>query len=177
MVQLSTTTESGGRGHVVHTDFAADREEERRNHRPGRQQLLRQRSRMERVGEAIARFFGSLFFIAAHVLFIAGWVLVNIGMIPGLQPFDPYPFTFLSSVVSIEFIFLATFVLMNQKHQIRRTEQWAHLHLQFSMLAEQEVTKNMRMLHLICQSAAQATRRRPPRSEGTDSGDACNGAR
>ena len=115
------------------------------------QQLLRQRSRMERVGEGIARLFGSLYFVVAHALFISAWVLLNTGVIPRVSPFDPYPFAFLSTVVGVEFILLTTFVLMNQKHQIRRTEQWAHLHLQLSMLTEQEVTKNMQMLHLICQ--------------------------
>lgn len=113
-------------------------------------QLLDQRSRTDRLGEGVARFFGSLSFIAAHVLFIAGWVLLNTGMIPGVSPFDPYPFAFLSLVVGIEFILLTTFVLMNQKHQMRRSEQWANLHLQLSMLTEQEVTKNLQMLHLIC---------------------------
>src|SRR5216684_4512536 len=82
------------------------------------QQLLRQQSRMERIGEAVARFFGSLYFIVAHVFFIAGWVILNTGAISGVSPFDPYPFAFLSSVVSVEFILLTTFVLMNQKHQI-----------------------------------------------------------
>ena len=113
-------------------------------------QLLDQRSRTDRLGEGVARFFGSLSFIAAHVLFIAGWVLLNTGMIPGVSPFDPYPFAFLSLVVGIEFILLTTFVLMNQKHQMRRSEQWANLHLQLSMLTEQEVTKSLQMLHLIC---------------------------
>lgn len=114
-------------------------------------QLLRQRSRLERVGESIARFFGSMYFIVAHVMFIVAWVLVNTGLIAEVPPFDPYPFAFLSSVVGVEFIFLTTFVLMNQKQQISRSEQWAHLHLQLSMLTEQEVTKNMRMLHHISQ--------------------------
>src|SRR5258708_6232187 len=114
-------------------------------------QLLRQRPRLERVGETIARFFGSLYFIVAHVLFIVGWVLVNTGFIANVPPFDPYPFAFLSSAVGVEFIFLTTFVLMNQNQQIHRSEQWAHLHLQLSMLTEQEVTKNMRMLHRIGQ--------------------------
>ena len=113
-------------------------------------QLLRQRSPMEHIGEAIARFFGSLKFIVAHVFFITGWIVLNTGTVPGMQPFDPYPFTFLSFMVGIEFIFLTTFVLMNQKHQIRRAEQWSHLHLQLSMLTEQEVTKSMQMLHMIC---------------------------
>ena len=52
--------------------------------------------------------------------------------------------------MGIEFIFLTTFVLINQKHEIRRTEQWWHLHLQLSMLTEQEVTKNMQMLAAVC---------------------------
>lgn len=115
------------------------------------QQLLGQRSLTEHLGEGIARFFGSLTFIIAHVLFIAGWVLLNTCMIPGASPFDPYPFALLSAVVGIEFIFLTTFVLINQNHQMRRSEQWANLDLQLSMLTEQEVTKNMQMLHLICQ--------------------------
>ncbi len=29
-------------------------------------------------------------------------------------------------------------------------EQWSHLNLQLSMLAEQEVTENVKMLHTIC---------------------------
>ena len=68
-----------------------------------------------------------------------------------LRPFDPYPFPFLSLIVGIEFIFLTTGVLINQKHQMRRAEQWSHLRLQLSMLTEQEVTKNMQILHMICQ--------------------------
>jgi uncharacterized membrane protein len=76
---------------------------------------------------------------------------VEWGSGPGARPFDPYPFGLLALVVGIEFIFLTTFVLMNQKHQMGRTEQWAHLDLQLSMLAEQEVTKNMQLLQLICQ--------------------------
>jgi uncharacterized membrane protein len=114
-------------------------------------QLLRQRSPMERIGEAIARFFGSLNFIVAHVFFIAGWIALNTGTFTRMQSFDPYPFTFLSFIVGIEFIFLTTFVLLNQKYQMRRAEQWSHLHLQLSMLTEQEVTKSMQMLDMICQ--------------------------
>jgi uncharacterized membrane protein len=83
-------------------------------------------------------------------LFIAAWFVVNLGLFPNVQPFDPYPFPFLGLIVGIEFIFLTTFVLMNQNLQSRREAQWAHLNLQLAMLAEHEVTKNMQMLHLIC---------------------------
>ena len=115
------------------------------------QQLLAQQSRTEWWGSGVARFFGSLRFVVAQVFFIIAWVFLNTQRIAGLQPFDPYPFPFLSLIVGIEFIFLTTCVLINQKHQMRRAEQWSHLHLQLSMLTEQEVTKNMQILHMIGQ--------------------------
>jgi uncharacterized membrane protein len=113
------------------------------------QQLGRQ-NRIGRMGETIARFFGTLHFIIAHAVFFTGWFVLNLGLIPAAPPFDPYPFSFLGLIVGIEFIFLTTFVLMNQNLQSRREEQRAHLNLQLGMLAEHEVTKNMQMLHLIC---------------------------
>ena len=71
-------------------------------------------------------------------------------MLINFEAFDPYPFPLLSLVVGIEFILLTTFVLMNQNLQSRRQEKWGHLTLQISLLTEQEVTKNMQMLHKIC---------------------------
>ena len=114
------------------------------------QQMAGQQTRMDRIGDAIASFFGTLRFIIAHAVFIAGWLALNLGLFPHVHPFDPYPFPFLALIVGIEFIFLTTFVLMNQNLQSRREAQWAHLNLQLAMLAEHEVTKNMQMLHMIC---------------------------
>ncbi len=115
------------------------------------QALLSKRNLAERMGERVAHFFGSLLFIAAHICFISVWIIINTGGTKRIAPFDPYPFPFLALIVAIEFIFLTTFVLMNQKYQIRREEQWSHLHLQLSMLTEQEVTRNMQMLRAISQ--------------------------
>src|ERR1700683_2906820 len=115
------------------------------------QALLRKRNLAERMGESVARFFGSLLFIAAHILFFTCWIVINTGRFGKIAPFDPFPFSFLSLIVGIEFIFLTTFVLLNQKYQIRREEQWSHLHLQLSMLTEQEVTRNVQMLRAISQ--------------------------
>ncbi len=113
-------------------------------------QLHRDRSGIERFGDRIARYFGSFAFICAHSVFIAAWVLLNVGMIPALPAFDPYPFSFLALVVAVEFIFLTTFVLMNQAHQMRRTEQWAMLTLQMCLLSEQEQTRSLELLRLVC---------------------------
>ena len=114
------------------------------------QQLHGSRSRVEKVGDAVARFFGSLWFIAAHVVVFSAWIASNLAVVPGVAAFDPYPFPFLGFVVGVEFIFLTTFVLMNQSLQSRRQERWGHLTLQVCLLTEQEVTKSLQMLHLIC---------------------------
>lgn len=110
------------------------------------------RSRVEKIGEGIARFFGSLWFITAHMLFIAIWIILNIKVLYDVPAFDPYPFPFLGLVVGIEFIFLTTFVLMNQNLQSRRQEHWGHLTLQICLLSEQEITRNMQMLQEICRT-------------------------
>jgi uncharacterized membrane protein len=116
------------------------------------QQLVAQRSRTERWGSSVAHFFGSLRFVVAQILFFGAWMALNASGITWFGSFDPYPFPFLSLIVGIEFIFLTTFVLTNQKYQMRHAEQWSHLHLQLSMLTEQEVTKNMQMIHTICRN-------------------------
>ncbi len=115
------------------------------------QQLHGRRSQVEKIGDWIARFFGSLWFIAAHAAFFGGWIVLNVQVLPGVRAFDPYPFPFLGFIVGIEFIFLTTFVLINQNVQSKRQEQWGHLTLQIALLTEQEVTKTLQMLHLICQ--------------------------
>jgi len=115
------------------------------------QQLVAHQSRTERWGSGVARFFGSFRFVVAQIFFVAAWIVLNAERTTWLRPFDPYPFPFLSLIVGIEFIFLTTCVLINQKHQMRRAEQWSHLHLQLSMLTEQEVTENIKMLHMVCQ--------------------------
>jgi uncharacterized membrane protein len=105
------------------------------------QQLLQRRPLLERLGETIAHFFGRVSLIAAHTALIGMWVLWNVSRLHSALPFDPYPFSLLSLGMVVEFILLTTFVLMYQKHQSLRNEDWAHLQLQLSMLIEQEGTK------------------------------------
>ncbi len=113
-------------------------------------ELHESRSRVERIGDGITHFFGSLRFIAAHALVLAAWIVLNSRVLIYVAPFDPYPFPLLSFIFSVEFFFLTTFVLMNQNLQSRRQEKWRHLTLQVSILTEQEVTKCMQAIHQIC---------------------------
>ncbi len=74
---------------------------------------------------------------------------MNTGLVPGVRPFDPYPFSFLTLVVSLEAIFLSIWILIGQNEMERLADRRAHLDLQINMLAEQESTAAIRMLQRI----------------------------
>src|SRR4029079_5842946 len=99
--------------------------------------------------EVIARFCGSMTFVWVHVAWFGAWILIN--ALPGLPHLDPFPFTFLTLVVSLEAIFLSTFILISQNHDTRISERRNHLDLQLNLLSEQENTQMIRMLRAIAE--------------------------
>jgi len=111
---------------------------------------LYSRSLSDRISDAITQFSGSMFFIVIHALWFTAWIAENTGVIPGTTPFDPFPFNFLTLLVSLEAIFLSTFVLMSQNRFSRQADKRAHLDLQINLLAEQEATVMLQLLHKIC---------------------------
>jgi len=111
--------------------------------------FLEQRSRTDRVADAIGSFTGSLKFVMVHALVYGFWIAVNTGLVPGFHRFDPFPFLLLSMLVSLEAIFLSTFLLMKQNRMSRREDLRAHLDLQINLLAEKEMTMVLQMLQRI----------------------------
>jgi uncharacterized membrane protein len=73
-------------------------------------------------------------------------VSANAGLLPGVKPFDPFPFPFLTMTVSLEAIFLALFVLASQNRLARQADKRSHLDLQIDLLAEREMTAVLRLL-------------------------------
>lgn len=110
---------------------------------------LRESSTAERISVAITEFCGSVKFIWVHVIWFGSWVTLNT-LFPSIA-FDPFPFTFLTLVVSLEAIFLATFILISQNRETRLTERRNNLDLQINLLAEQENTKMLGLLHRIAE--------------------------
>ena len=106
-----------------------------------------QRTRTDRLAEKIASFCGSMTFVWVHVVWFSSWILLN--LIPGIRHVDPFPFTFLTLIVSLEAIFLSTFILISQNLDSRISERRSHLDLQLNLLSEQENTKMIVMLHAI----------------------------
>lgn len=113
------------------------------------EKYLRDRSLGERVSDIIAAFSGSMTFVILHIVIYTLWILINLKILPIVRPFDPYPFMLLSMVVSLEAIFLSTFVLMKQNRMSKRADTRAHLDLQINLLAEKEMTMVLQMLRLI----------------------------
>jgi uncharacterized membrane protein len=109
------------------------------------------RSIGERMGDAIARYAGRLWFISAHAIWFGGWIFLNAGLVRGIPAFDPYPYQFLTFVVSLEAIFLSLFILMSQNRGNKQADSRSHLDLQVNLLAEQESTKMLEMLQKICE--------------------------
>ena len=107
------------------------------------------RSLSARCATGLIRFAGTTAFAAVHLVWFVVWLVVNIGVVPGVRPFDPYPFNFLTLVVSLEAIFLSIWILIGQNEMERLADRRAHLDLQINMLAEQESTAAIRMLQRI----------------------------
>ena len=108
-----------------------------------------ERTPSDRVAEKIARFCGSMTFVWVHVFWFGLWILVN--LFPGIRHIDPFPFTFLTLVVSLEAIFLSTFILISQNHDTKISERRNHLDLQINLLSEQENTQMLMMLRAIAE--------------------------
>lgn len=102
-------------------------------------------SRSDRIASHLAGFSGSMIFVYIHVVFFSGWLVINSGVFPG-PAFDPFPYGLLTVVVSLEAIFLSTFVLISQNRQASLADRRAKVDLQVNMIAEQEVTKLIQLV-------------------------------
>ena len=107
------------------------------------------RAKSDQIADVIANFCGSIPFVWAHVIWFAGWTIINIA--PGIRHFDPFPFNFLTLIVSLEAIFLSTFILISQNHETRLSDRRNQLDLQINLLTEQENTKMLTLLGRIAE--------------------------
>lgn len=115
------------------------------------QDALERRTTAERISEAVAKFIGSVAFLLLQILLVLTWSAINLHLISGVKPFDPFPFGILALVISSESVILTIFVLMSQNRMTRQAERRSHLDLQVGLLAEQELTTVLEMQQKICQ--------------------------
>ena len=80
----------------------------------------RRQSIENRVADRITRFSGSMTFVYLHILWFASWIGFGV---------EAYPFGLLTMIVSLEAIFLSTFVMISQnradeKREVVANQQW-----------------------------------------------------
>jgi uncharacterized membrane protein len=109
------------------------------------------RSYADRIADWIAKSFGSLTFLLLNISFFVLWIVVNLNFVPGITPFDPFPFGLLTLMVSLEAIFLTIFVLISQTRIERIENLREDVGLHFEIITEEEITKLMQMTKLIAE--------------------------
>ncbi len=122
------------------------------------------RSRQERMADAITRFTGSMRFVFIHLVVFGLWIVINLGWIPGIPQFDP-TFVVLAMIASVEAIFLSTFVLISQNRMAALADKRADLDLQISLLAEHEITRLITLVTAIAERLELDAARNPELAE------------
>lgn len=107
---------------------------------------LRSRSTLTQISDKLTAFCGSSFFLVSHIIFFSIWIPVNLDLIKGVPPFDPFPFGLLTMVVSLEAIFLAIFILVSQNRSSYINTLRDEVHLRVNLIAEEEITKVLELL-------------------------------
>jgi uncharacterized membrane protein len=104
------------------------------------------RTPLDRFVDGITGFCGRIVFVWVHAAWFVTWIALNELRI---VRFDRFPFSLLTLIVSLEVIFLSTFILISQNRQGKLNERRNHLDLQINLLSEQENTKMLTMLAAI----------------------------
>lgn len=88
------------------------------------------------AADGITNFAGSMRFVYIHSIWFGLWIAVNIGLAGFNREFDKFPFGLLTMIVSLEAIFLATFVMISQNRQAARSDIRSRLDFENNLRSE-----------------------------------------
>jgi uncharacterized membrane protein len=97
---------------------------------------VRRKSIEDRIADKITDFSGSMMFVYLHIIWFASWIGFGV---------ESYPYGLLTMIVSLEAIFLSTFVMISQnradsKREVLANQQWRTV--------QDEDQQNVELLHL-----------------------------
>ena len=90
----------------------------------------------DRTADRVTAFAGSLNFVYLHAAWFGVWIAINVGIFGIALRFDEFPFGLLTMIVSLEAIFLSTFVMVSQNRQAARSDIRAQLDFETNLRAE-----------------------------------------
>lgn len=105
----------------------------------------------DKAADRITGFAGSMSFVYLHTVWFILWILLNVGLFGAALQFDKFPFGLLTLVVSLEAIFLSTFVMISQNRQGAAAEVRSELDYQTNVKAEKEVDVVMKTLQRVAE--------------------------
>jgi uncharacterized membrane protein len=115
-------------------------------------QYIRQlRDYEDKLADNITKFAGNIKFVYFHVVWFGAWIAAGLGAFGPEYKFDTFPFGFLTMVVSLEAIFLATFVMISQNRSGVKAEIRSQLDYETDVQAEREIAIIMRTLTRIAE--------------------------
>jgi len=115
------------------------------------EEIKKQVSLNDRVAERITEIAGSTSFLVINVLMFIFWILLNTGYFGEKFIIDPFPFSFLTTAVSLEAIILSTFVLMSQRRQSKVSEIRTELDYKTDLESEVDIKAIIGILERIAQ--------------------------
>jgi uncharacterized membrane protein len=100
----------------------------------------------DRWADNITAFAGSMRFVRIHLTWFLAWIVANTVLLDAAHRFDPYPFGLLTLIVSLEAIFLSSFVMISQNREAKASEIRSELDYRTNVMAEHEIDLIMRAL-------------------------------
>lgn len=105
----------------------------------------------DKAADKITNFAGTMSFVYIHSFWFGLWVIINLGLLGSGLKFDKFPFGLLTLIVSLEAIFLSTFVMISQNRQAHAAEVRSELDYQTDVKAEKEVDVIMKTMQRLAQ--------------------------
>ena len=100
----------------------------------------------DKISDWITGFAGNIKFVYFHIFWFGVWIAAGVGAFGAAYEFDRFPFGLLTMIVSLEAIFLSTFVMISQNRDSKRAEIRAQLDYETDIQAEREIAIIMRTL-------------------------------
>ncbi len=110
---------------------------------------LKKRPFIIKIADRLTSFFGSFWFLGFNVSLFIFWIVANQGLIPNIPIFDPFPYFFLTTGVSLEAIILTIVVLVSQQRQSQITKIREELDMHVNKISEREISKALYILKLL----------------------------
>ncbi len=114
-------------------------------------QIQKLKDAEDQAADKITAFAGTMKFVYLHTFWFGVWILANLGLLGAGLKFDKFPFGLLTLIVSLEAIFLSTFVMISQNRQAQAAEIRSELDYQTDVKAEQEIDIIMKTLQRIAE--------------------------